>query len=29
VPVMFKANYLSDQEIHLLAIEAKELRGVE
>jgi hypothetical protein len=28
VPVMFKANYLNDQEIHQLAIESMALRGV-
>ena len=28
VPELFKANYLSDEEIRLLAIEAAELRGV-
>jgi DNA segregation ATPase FtsK/SpoIIIE-like protein len=29
VPVMFKANYLSDEEIRSLAIEASELRGAQ
>ena len=28
VPIMFKANYLSDDEIRLLAIEAAQLRGI-